>query len=276
MPRLLSIGEFSRITHLSVKTLRHYDEVGLLAPLRVDETTGYRSYAIHQLPTAQVIRRLRALEMSVPDVKALLDSPSVPTRHALLARHLLQREAVLRQAQETVDTLRALLQREARDGDAPVTYRSVAAGPALAIRAVVDHREVATWWQGALGELRATLRARALHAVAPVCGQYDASLFTDERGEALVFVPVRDERRHPPVGRVSTIEVPAAELAVMVHRGPHDDVDVTYADLARHVVARELAVEGPIRETYVRDPIDFPDPADWVTEIGWPIFRADP
>lgn len=57
MPGTLTIGEFSRVTHLSVKTLRHYHEVGLLEPVHVDPGTGYRRYTTAQVPTAQVIRR---------------------------------------------------------------------------------------------------------------------------------------------------------------------------------------------------------------------------
>ena len=58
----LTVGDFSRITHLSVKTLRHYHEVGLLEPTTVNSGTGYRYYSADQIPTAQVIRRLRDLE----------------------------------------------------------------------------------------------------------------------------------------------------------------------------------------------------------------------
>jgi DNA-binding transcriptional MerR regulator len=54
-----SIGEFSRAAHLSVKTLRHYHEVGLLEPSEIDPNSGYRYYSYEQIPTAQVIRRLR-------------------------------------------------------------------------------------------------------------------------------------------------------------------------------------------------------------------------
>jgi hypothetical protein len=58
---LLGIGDFSRMTFLSVKTLRHYHEIGLLPPAEVDRESGYRRYALAQVPTAQVIRRLREL-----------------------------------------------------------------------------------------------------------------------------------------------------------------------------------------------------------------------
>lgn len=68
----LSIGEFSQITHLSVKTLRHYHDAGLLEPAQVDPHSGYRYYATTQIPTAQVIRRFRDLGMPVREVGEVL------------------------------------------------------------------------------------------------------------------------------------------------------------------------------------------------------------
>ena len=57
----MAIGDFSRMTYLSVKALRHYHEIGLLAPSQVDPATGYRHYDASQVPMAQVIRRFRDL-----------------------------------------------------------------------------------------------------------------------------------------------------------------------------------------------------------------------
>ena len=272
MRRLLSIGEFSRITHLSVKTLRHYADEGLLEPAHVDAQTGYRRYAIEQLQTAQVIRRLRALEVSIPDVRTALGFSDIEARRAVLFRHLEERESALAHLEGIVSSLRALLSHN--PDHATIAYRSVGPTPALAIRATLDHRDLLTWWHGATGELHATLRALRLRATGPLSGQYDGSLFADERGGASVYVPVEDITPRALVGRISSIEIPAAELAVLVHRGPHDDIDVAYATLARHVVTHEIGVEGSVRESYLQGPVDYPDPAEWLTELGWPIFRT--
>ena len=88
----LTVGDFSRATHLSVKT-RHYHQVGLLEPATVNPDTGYRYYSAGQIPAAQVIRRLRDLEMPVADVKAVLAAPDAPARNALIAAHLNRLEA---------------------------------------------------------------------------------------------------------------------------------------------------------------------------------------
>ena len=184
----LTVGDFSRITHLSVKTLRHYHEVGLLEPATVNPGTGYRYYSAAQVPTAQVIRRLRDLEMPVSRVKAVLDAPDAPARNALIAAHLDQLEAELTQTRAAVESLRNLLQ---PPQDAPVIeHRSVPAVRAAGITAIVSSPDVLPWWQGALGELHATVRAQSLHATGPSGGVYASELFQHERGEATVFVPV--------------------------------------------------------------------------------------
>ena len=52
---MFRIGEFSRLTQVSVRMLRHYDEVGLLRPAQIDEATGYRLYSVQQIPMVQKI-----------------------------------------------------------------------------------------------------------------------------------------------------------------------------------------------------------------------------
>jgi effector-binding domain-containing protein len=88
-----------------------------------------------------------------------------------------------------------------------------------------------------------------------------------------VFRPVREPRA---TGRIEVLDLPAVELAVAVHPGPHDDIDVTYGRLGTWVTTHALAVAGPIHETYAVAPRDTDVPDLWRTEIGWPIFRLVP
>src|SRR5437660_9142468 len=125
MAAVLTVGDFSRVTHLSVKTLRHYHQAGLLEPAAVNPDTGYRYYSAGQIPTAQVIRRLRDLEMPVADVKAVLTAPDAPARNALIAAHLDRLEAELAQTRTAVESLRNLLQPP--QGAPVIEHRSVPA-----------------------------------------------------------------------------------------------------------------------------------------------------
>ena len=94
--RLISIGDFSRMTFLSVKTLRHYHETGLLAPARIDPSSGYRYYDVSQVATAQVIRRFRDLDLPIERLRAFLDSPDEDARNAVIVTHLDKMSALLK------------------------------------------------------------------------------------------------------------------------------------------------------------------------------------
>jgi DNA-binding transcriptional MerR regulator/effector-binding domain-containing protein len=267
----LSVGDFSRATHLSVKTLHHYHQVGLLEPATVNPDTGYRYYSPGQIATAQVIRRLRDLEMPVAGVKAVLAAPDAPARNALIAAHLNRLEAELAQTRTAVESLRNLLQPP--DGPAAIEHRSVPAAAAAAIGAVVDRADALAWLQGALGELHAAVRAQGLPAAGPAGGVFASELFQRDRGQATVFIPVLGPVR--PIGRVTSLVVPAAELAIICHHGSLADADLSYATLGSYATTHEISIDGPLREYYLRGAGDTADEADWRTEIGWPIFRAD-
>jgi len=272
MSSSLPIGDFSRATHMSVKTLRHYHRVGLLEPADVDQFTGHRRYTTDQIPAAQVIRRFRELDMPIDEIRGVLAAPDVTVRNELIAAHLGRLEEGLARTQNAVASLRDLLEQPPAKTPARISHRSMTPTPAAAITAVVDTEDIAPWFEGALGELRAMLGAQSVPATSPAGGIYAAELFTDERGQATVFVPYTGAIR--PVGRVESLVVPAAELAIIVHDGPHDDIDRAYGALATHVTQHALAVDGPIREYYLSGRLDTPDESAWRTEIGWPIFQT--
>src|SRR4249920_3301925 len=110
MSVLVSIGDFSRMTHLSIEALRFYHDQGLLEPARIDPATGYRLYEAAQVPVAQVIRRFRDLDMPLDQVKAVLQAPDLETRTKEIIAHLNAMESKLAELQMSVSSLRALLE----------------------------------------------------------------------------------------------------------------------------------------------------------------------
>lgn len=94
---LMTIGRFARITGLTVKALRHYDELGLLRPAAVDPQTGYRSYSSDQVRRAERIRMLRRLELPLDDVATLVETEDPALIHRVLVDH--QRRTAIRSAE---------------------------------------------------------------------------------------------------------------------------------------------------------------------------------
>ena len=136
VPSTLAIGDFSRATHLSVKMLRHYHEIGLLEPVAVDAETGYRRYGPDQIATAQIIRRFRDLDMPLDEIQEVLTAPDVETRNQLISGHLARLETSLARTGEAVSSLRNLLDHPATK--APVQHRYVPVTPAAAITDTVE------------------------------------------------------------------------------------------------------------------------------------------
>jgi DNA-binding transcriptional MerR regulator/effector-binding domain-containing protein len=268
MSNVVSVGRFATITHLSVKTLRHYHQVGLLEPAEVDPETGYRYYTLDQLPTAQLIRRLRDLRMPVADVGAVLVANSATERDGLISAHIDRLESELANTQAALTSLRALLDSAA--GPDPVHRRAESSFSALAITEdIAVPADIEAWWRDALSELRRAADDHRLQVTGPAGGLYDECLFQHEPGEATVFLPVTTPRE---LGRVKPVVIPAAEVIVTAYQGNHADIDLAYGNLGTYIAEHELEVGWQLREYYHRDHSHTADYRRWRTEVAWPII----
>ncbi len=281
MTTLLSIGEFSRMTHLSVKALRHYHDVGVLAPAVIDPHSGYRSYGADQVTPAQVIRRLRDLGMPLDSIKAVLLAPDLAARNREITAHLERMERQLEQTQAAVSGLRALLTAPAPRAE--LAFRTIPSVTALAIAQVVTVETFMDWGGGVLTDLTEALAATGLDAAGPFGALFPGEFFELEQSEVTVFVPVRAPGVGQPAGaaaarpvpglavggRVRLTEISGIEAAVAVHDGLAEDIDRTYGALGTAVAERAIGLGGPIREYY---PDGIADSGPYRTEVCWPVF----
>jgi DNA-binding transcriptional MerR regulator len=268
---LLNIGDFSRMTHLSVKALRHYHDMGILEPAAIDPQSGYRSYDAGQVTSAQVIRRLRDLGMPLDSIRAVLTAPDLAARNREITAHLERMERQLEQTQAAVSGLRALL-----GGPAPrpeIQFRTIPTVTALAVAQVVTVADVMTWAGEVVGELSSVLRGSGLVQAGPLGALFPGEFFEVEQSEVTLFAPVERPAARSPgrltPGRVRLTEIAGIEAAVAVHDGPPEDIDRTYGALGTAVAERAIGVDGPIRE-YYPDGFDAVDPHR--AEICWPVF----
>jgi effector-binding domain-containing protein len=238
----------------------------------VDPDTGYRRYQTDQIPVAQVIRRFRDLEMPLEDIHAVLTAPDIATRNSVIASHLSRLEDTLERTRQATVSLRNLLETPAPVAPAGLAHLSIAATAAAAITETIDIEDAQAWYQGALGELQASLAAHGVAAAGPAGGIFSNALFEDDHGTATVFIPCDLSFRS--TGRIDPLVIPSAELATTIHTGPHTDIDRSYGALATYVAHHALGVDGPIREYYLIDRYTTTDQSQWRTQIGWPIFHT--
>jgi DNA-binding transcriptional MerR regulator len=269
MAALLSIGEFSRLTHVSVKALRHYHDLDLLCPSRIDPDSGYRYYATAQAPTAQLIRRFRDLDMPLEQIKVVLGATDPEVRDEIIAGHLRSMERQLEQTQTAVASLRQLLE----GGGTPpldVAFRTPAAASAVTVTARVAWDRVFEWLPDTLADLHRQIGPDVSLRGGPDGALYSAELFESHIGEVTAFIPLSASAGH------AGDPLPQGPLAVAVHHGPLAELDRTYAALGGFVAERGLAsrTRTAIRENYLVTPLDTSNKHDLVTEVCWPVLST--
>lgn len=261
MTSLLTIGEFSRLTHVSVKALRHYHDVGLLAPADIDRGSGYRFYAAAQAPTAQLIRRFRETDMPLEQIKAVLATSDPTERDRVIIAHLQSMERQLEQTQATVASLRALLE---GGGPSPnVELRTLEPTQALVTRADVDWDETEHWLRDTLSDLRRQLERGSVRRAGPDGALYSAEYFEDHVGEITAFIPLNESSSE-------SAALAGGPVAVTVHEGPFNELDRVYAALGTFVAERGIGAGAAIRENYLVSILDTTDDNLLVTEVCWP------
>ncbi|GAB3827746.1 MerR family transcriptional regulator [Dactylosporangium cerinum] len=199
----VTIGEFSRLCHLSAKTLRYYHDIELLVPAGVDGT-GYRRYAPGQVDDAHLIRRLRDLDMPIAEIRGVLAEPDPAARQDALARHLDRMEAELTRTRDVVASLRRLL---GSGPDLPVRYRRAPGSPVLRMSARLARTEVTDFCRRVYPEMYAILGALGTDPAGPAGATYSAEFFEGETGDVVAFVPVAASAV-PPATTVSTSSRP--------------------------------------------------------------------
>ena len=267
-PRM-TIGDFSRATGLSAKALRFYHGEGLLIPEEVDATNGYRFYSIDQLFEARVIRKLRELEVPVPDIREMLTTTDPASRALPLAQHAERLEQQARKATENAQTLRRLL--GGGPADITISYERRSPLRVIGVRETIDLANLGAWFGESIRRVRAFAQRADSGHVGTLGGEWSTALLAYERGPAMIFAPIADTVAATEAGGLEAMRLPAVDLAVATSRGSDENVRDVYAALGAHVAQHELSVDEPIRESYLsgvpgRD-------ADAVVEIGWPIFR---
>jgi DNA-binding transcriptional MerR regulator/predicted transcriptional regulator YdeE len=278
---MIKIGEFSKLAQVPVATLRYYDQVGLLRPVEVDRFSGYRYYAVSQLPRLHRILALKGLGFSLEQIAEALDEGISPDqlRGMLRLRHAqIQQELAAAQSQ-LLEVEGRLHQIEREGGLAPydVIVKPVAPLLVASVRDTLPSHSAV----GALfGEVYAALGPHAADAVGPnperggqtlvLC--YDSEFKESDVDAAAAFML---RRRAPERGRMRVHELPAATMAAAVHHGSYATIGAAHEAVVAWITANGYRIAGPDRELnlFHTMPIRRDDPT-YVTEVQYPIEKG--
>lgn len=277
---MFRIGDFSRLARVTIRTLHHYDEAGLLTPAHVDQLTGYRYYGAAQLETLQRIVLLKDLGFSLEEIRAILAAGFDP---AALSRRLAARREELTSSIEAdqgrlrrLDALRTALARTQGHPAPAVTLREIAAIEAHTRRARVPTlgAPVTAMFEAAEAAV-ATLRARA--DASPFLIFHDQE-YRETDADIEVCIPLKPGCRD----RIESRLVERTSAGCVTYRGPYEQTPVLYEAMLHWVELSGFTLTGPVREVYHRysaDQSDYRLPghvlaevsADYITELQAPV-----
>lgn len=261
---MIPIGPFAHLTRLSVKQLRSYDALGLLAPARVDERSGYRYYHPGQARTAITIALLRSLDVPLDTIRELLvaddhDAERLLTEHrARLTAELTRTERTLRALSHLRSDLE-LMPHPVRCGVDPPRRLLALHGTSSAERLADDAAAL-------IARLVAALPAGEPTENPSVVGLYPLDL----DGDIAFTVGVEASADDTPDDGLAVVDLPGGPVARVVHVGPHDELPLAWFPLLAWARERDHTVTGAVRESYIDDPATT-DPHHLRTEITLPL-----
>lgn len=262
---MFTIGEFSRASSLTVKTLRFYHEQELLVPAFVDPRTGYRHYEPAQLETARIITALRKLEIPLAEIQQLLKRQD--QEEELLQSIERQKSLLAEKVNAYRQAIKFLDQFIANEKQAKLISQSA---PEIQEKAIEPMLMAGIRMKARYDQCGKTFGQIARSMGRHVCGKpfilhYDEE-YKDEDADFEVCMPVRAAKTK---SEISVRELPGGRCASLQHKGPYDQLGRSYARILNYMKDKSYNLISPTREVYWKGPgmIFRGNPANFLTEI---------
>jgi DNA-binding transcriptional MerR regulator len=278
---MLKIGEFSRLSRVTVKTLHHYDEIGLLKPAHIDKFTEYRYYTLDQLPRIHSIMALKELGLSLEEIAHVLREDLPPEQLRGMYR-LKQAEAQQRVREEQarlaqIEFRLRQIEREGRLSTVDIVIKRIEPYYAMTIRTKFANDEDA---DAAVAELLQAITTGQIqwNGNAPMNIYYETE-FQGDYSDCEYTLPVAESQTPTVIdsrwGSMSLRQLPAIEAAATyLHQGDYPSLNEKFLFLQRWAVENGYKLGEAWRFVYHRGPMHNVDPSEYLTELQHPIERA--
>lgn len=271
---MIKIGDFARLCQVSVATLRHYDELGLLKPISVDSHTGYRYYSVSQLPRLNRILALKDLGFSLEQVETVLAGLTVEQLRGMLKLKQAEVAQQLAQEQDRLARIEARLNQIDKENSMPthdVVLKTVPPTLVASRKITIPTNPQASDYLGdAYREVYDHIRQGGAKDVGPCLAVWYQAAEVHSNEEAEAAVPI--DRPLAETARVQVHELPAAQVAAVVHHGEFENFRQEHLALLTWIEANGYRIAGPYREIYINhNPAHM---AESATEIQYPVEKG--
>ena len=269
-------GEFARMAQVSQRQLRHWDDMGLLRPQKVDAQTGWRYYSANQLTTLNRIVALKELGLSLDQIQRFIkDNVSVDEMQGML---LLRKAEIEQQVLAELSRIRTIESRLKQIRERGQHIRDVVVKQ-VPSQMYIGIRTITTDWEATI---------RVWKDVTPLLPEPPNNVYGDFLGVLhadgvatdyfdLEVGRILHTQTHAPLmtvdGKAFTIrELPATKLATYIHKGPAYEAHIGFGTIGEWVEMNDYAFAGPMRGIVV-EPYTFEDSENLMIEMQFPIQK---
>ena len=270
--KLFQIGDVAKMFHISVGSLRHYEQAGLLKPEYTDPETGYRYYSVRQFEVLNTIRYLRVLDMPLGQIGEFLGNRDID----VVEDKLLNQKKLIKKKRRELETIERKIDhrlqhlRDARTSELNVIhlkkfppYRTVWMKDSLRLKSYLD-------LEYAIRRLEENQRESLVFLGKVGVGISKDNLLAGKFGEYdQVFLLLDDEDSYE-----GKVEQHQEELYVSIYFcGSHSEAEIYYHKLMKYIDEHKMQVAGSSKEITMIDNGITDDPDKFVTEIRIPIIE---
>jgi DNA-binding transcriptional MerR regulator len=274
--RVIRIGDFARLGQVSVVTLRHYDDIGLLKPERVDQFTGYRYYSVGQLGLLNRILALKDLGFSLQQIDQVLGGVTLEQLRGMLKMKRAEVDQAIADERERLSRITARLRQIELENFVPnydVVLKEVPPMLVASRRVTIPtNAEVPHYLGGAFDETYGLIASRGANPAGPCLAVWHQPAAVLENEDAEGAVPL--EKPLEGTDRVKVYELPGGQFVSAVHDGPFETMSQAHAAILSWIESNGYEAAGTYREVYLGEAGE--GGSDPVTEIQYPVAKAAP
>ena len=270
---MFKIGDFSKLTLVSVRMLRYYDELGLLKPAEVDRFTGYRYYSATQISNLNKIVKLRDMGFLIAEIAEILEAS---TDHQRLLLKLEEKQREIQQGiayeNEKLDKLEQMIKSigmESVGMNYEVTIKSIPSCKVVSLREIIPqyNMEGQLWMK--LGEF---MEEKKLQCIPPGFAIYHDMEFKESDVDVEVAIGVENLLEDQGVFKFRETEA-VPSMASMMVPGPFENIAPAYNALAEWVEKNNYDMNGAARQICHKGPWNENSSEDYLTEVLMPVRK---
>lgn len=266
---MLTIGQMSKVCGVTVKTLYHYDKIGLLKPERIDDQNGYRYYEESQIGTMLLIARLKRYGFSLTDIQNLLLINDSRELQKQLSRQRFRMQRHMENLAITIREMGIHLEEFERTGDImsyqnqyEIRLKQAEEQVLLTKRQKMSVEEFGVYY----GKIYEKIAREHLTVNGIVMAIYHDKEFDPAFSDIEVAVGIQERDK-------AEVILPSRLCAVTVHKGPYSGLPDAYGAIVSWIHANGYAMDGMPYEIYRKDFRDSLPPEEWETEIFFPVKK---